>query len=58
MIDKTCDFGGSWSGSLAITNGSDYTGAAMIMTSKGMVAAARNLRDAQSRPLSLISLAP
>jgi hypothetical protein len=57
-IDKTCDFGASWSGALAITQGSDYLGAGLIVTSTGVAAAGRGLREAAGFPLSLVPLTP
>ena len=58
VIDKTCDFGTSWSGALPITQGSDFLGEALMVTSSGVRALARGLRDTAGFPLAAIALTP
>ena len=56
VIDKTCDFGTTWSGVVPVTEGSDYVGAGLLVTPTRVFAIGRNLRDAANRPLSLLPL--
>jgi hypothetical protein len=56
MVDKTCDFGATWSG--AVDAADDYVGAGLVLTSSGMVAGGVYDRGSDPKAAATIALAP